>query len=180
MREYMDEEGEFEGWEPDLEYLTAEGVTFFVESVQRAEYLLANLRPDAWPFFDITTGYFLKAFFSDGSEQILWHITVLDALLGDNEGGGRTERIGKRLGSILGQGAEQEAIRTQFRELHHYRNELVHGYRQENRKVYTGHLREARELARRSMWWFLSFLNHMQSKFPKVPVIRAFHREKKF
>jgi len=167
MREYMDEEGEFAGWEPDLEYLTAEGVTFFVESIRRAEYLLANLRPDAWPFFEIAMGYFLKAFFSDGSEQLLWHITALDALLGENEGRGRTKRIGKRLGSILGQGAEQEAIRERFRELHHYRNELVHGYREENREVYTGHLRDARELARCSMWWFLSFLNHLQSKFPE-------------
>jgi hypothetical protein len=167
MRLTWDEEGESEGAEPDLEYLTPEGATFFVESVQRAEKLLANLRPSAWPFFDIAMGYFLKAFFSDGSEQLLWHITVLDALLGDNEGGGRTNRIGQRLGSILGQGAEQEAIRKQFRELHDYRNELVHGYRLENRQVYTGHLREARELARRSMWWFLSFLNHMQSKFPE-------------
>src|SRR5262249_312969 len=46
MRPYYTEDGEWSGLEPDLEYLTDDGASFFMKSVNIVESLLANLKPE--------------------------------------------------------------------------------------------------------------------------------------
>lgn len=43
--------------------------------------------PEQWHFIEIAWGYFIKAYFADGLEQLLWHITTLEALLGEKRRG---------------------------------------------------------------------------------------------
>jgi len=141
-----------------------EGQTDLLKTfVKNATHLLANLRAgeNDWQFFDIALGYFIKAFCAEGFEQLLWHITTLEALLGE-KGEGVTEKLARRSASILGKtNQEQKALRQQFRELYDFRSTLVHGGNFK-KQVYVGHLREARSLARRTLLWFLHFLSNLQ------------------
>lgn len=85
-------------------------------------------RPTEWGFFDRACGYFLKAFFADGFEQLLWHITTVDALLGEDAPGAATKRLARRVAAILGTApTEQETLRAEFLELYHFRSRFVHG-----------------------------------------------------
>lgn len=114
-------------------------------------------------FFDIALGYFIKAFFSDGLEQLLWHISTLEALLGE-KADGLTQLLARRTALILSkERKEREIIRKQFKELYNFRSKLVHGNPFSDKKgksVYVGHLNNAREIARKSVLWFISsFVN---------------------
>lgn len=147
----------------------------FQDSVQRAEKLLTNLKVQQhpWPFIDIALGYFIKAFFAEGLEQLLWHITTLEALVGE-KGEGITKRLAGRIALIVGRTEnERKKLRKQFNELYDFRSDLVHG-NQFAKRVYIGHLRNARDLARRTLFWFLYYLDHIQSSFPDGRPVEAF------
>jgi hypothetical protein len=120
---------------------------------------------DEWRFFDIAQSFLLKAFFSEGLEQLLWHITVIEALLGE-KGEGITDRLANRIVTILG-GTERERqkIRKIFKEdLYEFRSALVHGRKfKKEKETDTDHLYSARELARRTLYWFLHYLDTIQS-----------------
>lgn len=81
----------------------------------------------AWEFVDLGLKYLLKGFFSDGLEQILWHIVSLEAFLGER-GRGVTDRLLRRVGAISSEdpARSKEASET-FKKLHDLRNDLVHG-----------------------------------------------------
>lgn len=135
----------------------------FQDSVQQVEKLLTNLKVQQhpWPFIDIALGYFIKAFFTEGLEQLLWHLTTLEALVGE-KGEGVTERLAQRVSAILGKSEnERKALKKQFKGLYSFRSDLVHG-NQFQEQVFAGHLREARDLARRTLFWFLHYLDHIQ------------------
>lgn len=135
--------------------------------IRRAGDLLRCLRvkQNGWEFLEVGLGYFIKAFFTkEGLEQMLWHITTMEALLGE-KGEGVTERLTRRIASILGKSEdERKAIRKQFKELYDFRCDLVHG-NPFQKKVYVGHLRNARTLARRTLLWFLHYLDYIQARF---------------
>jgi hypothetical protein len=62
------------------------------EGIQQLE-----TRAAAWQFFDRAGRYLLKGFFAQGFEQLLWHITTVDALLGDDAPGAANDaRAGRR------------------------------------------------------------------------------------
>ena len=123
-------------------------------------------------FFDIALGYFIKAFFSDGLEQLLWHISTVEALLGE-KAPGLTQLLARRTALILSkERKEREIIRKQFKELYNFRSNLVHGNpfsAKKNKSVYVGHLNNAREIARKSILWFIFFVNkYSQSQNGKI------------
>jgi hypothetical protein len=104
--------------------------------------------------------YLVKGFFAEGFEQLLWHITAIDALLGD-DAPGAANRLARRVAAILGSTRnEQSMIRERFRELYDFRSRFVHGAPIEKQAL-TDHLRDARETARAMLVWFLAFLTHI-------------------
>lgn len=145
-------------------HLKNDGTDSFKAFIQHTGNLLENLRAmeNERPFLKIPLGYFVKAFFTKGLEQLLWHITVLEALLGE-KGKGVTKRLARRVAYILGKDEdERKAIREQFEELYDFRCNLVHGNPFQE-QTYVGHLRNARNLARRILLWFLHYLNEIQA-----------------
>jgi hypothetical protein len=138
----------------------------FIAFTQHTGSLLSCLkdRESDWNFFTAALGYFVKAFFAEGLEQMLWHITTMEALLGE-KGEGVTNRLARRIASILGKtNKEKAALRKKFRELYSFRSDLVHG-NQFKKQTYSGHLREARDLTRKSLLWFLNYLSTIQKNF---------------
>lgn len=93
---------------------------------------------------------------------MLWHITTLEALLGE-KGTGVTARLAGRIASILGRGEEEKTtVKKEFSELYNFRSDLVHGNRFK-KEVYVGHLRNARDQARETLLWFLHYLDWVQT-----------------
>jgi hypothetical protein len=136
----------------------------FKTMMQRLDPIASTVRArrDNWPFVEVALGFFVKAFFSKGLEQLLWHITVLEALLG-KKGQGIEERLAPRLASILGRTVEEvRDIKKQFLELYEFRSDLVHG-RPFRKTVDRKHLLIARQLTRRAVIWFLRYLHHIET-----------------
>jgi hypothetical protein len=151
-----EEEGERPSSSIHLNEKESEGLRSYLE---RIEDLLERVMPHSatWPFFERAQGFVTKAFFTYELEQLLWHMAALEALLGENREG-ITDRIARRIGSILGPtAAEQKAIRKQFKELYDFRSDLVHGD-EFGKQIWEGHLRDARNLTRRVMLWFLHLM----------------------
>ena len=117
-----------------------------------------------WTFLDIALGYFVKAYFTEGLEQLLWHITVLETLFGERKEGVNA-RLARRISNILGENnRERDNLKKRFNELYDVRCELVHG-KAFSKDIHKGHLRIARELARKSLIWFIGYLSFVQEKF---------------
>ncbi len=114
-------------------------------------------------FIDIALGYFIKAFLSQGMEQLLWHISTIEALLGE-KAEGLTNRLARRSALIIAKEREdREIIRKKFKELYDFRSKLVHGNPFSNNKkksLYVGHLFNARDISRRIILWFLYFISN--------------------
>jgi hypothetical protein len=145
--------------------LDENGTKSLIEFVKRTYENLEKLdfEQSGWHFFEIAFNMFVKAFFADGLEQLLWHITAIEALLGENVTG-LTEKLARRIAAICGKTEkEKDSLRKKFRKLYIFRSDLVHGNRFKN-EVYSGHLREARDFARRVLIWFLEFLAIIQDE----------------
>jgi len=112
-------------------------------------------------FINNALGHFIKAFFSQGIEQLLWHIFTIEALLGSKEPG-LTDRLAKRSEVIIAKEQKNnENIYTIFKKLYDYRSELVHGRSSlDKNSPNTGHLYTARDIARRIILWFLYYISH--------------------
>jgi hypothetical protein len=144
----------------------------FRESLDRLGKIMARLRTqqNEWQFLEIALGFFVKAFFAEGLQQLLWHITVLESLFGEpKETRGVTELLGARIASVLGNTNEyRKSIKQEFKSLYDFRSNLVHGKRDLlDQEIYVGHLRDARHLARRCLLWFLNYLDHILTEFGK-------------
>lgn len=156
---YFDATGEEIGEAPtfpiDLEKDELERLKSYVRETQRFLNTV-NLEECEWEFLNVAMGYLAKAFATDGLEQLLWHMTVLDALFGEsNEVVGSLKR---RLPNIFGKTEpEKKKFRKTIDELYTFRSDLVHGNIFKN-DIFQGHLREARRIARNSLVWFLKFL----------------------
>lgn len=148
-------------------YLDQRETESFIVFVRHVESLIDPLPRGKWKFIDIALNFMRKAFFSDGLDQLLWHIAAVDALLGDSERGA-TKRIAKRLGLVLAEhSAGRKQIEEQFEELYKFRSTLVHGG-DFSKNIYVGHLRWARDFARRALLWFLNCVNHVRANMPDV------------
>jgi hypothetical protein len=111
-------------------------------------------------YFELAMGYLVKAFFSTGLEQLLWHITALEALLGES-GGGIQDKIANRLASILGKTENEKGeIKRKFKTIYDFRSDLVHGD-EFDKEIYLNYLRYARSLARLTVTWFMNFLSYL-------------------
>jgi hypothetical protein len=64
-----------------------------------------------------------------------------------------------------GTAAERKAISKQFKQLYDLRSDLVHGDEFE-KQIWEGHLRDARNLTRRMMVWFLELLASIRNQVP--------------
>jgi len=130
-------------------------------------------------FLNIAMGYLGKAFFTDGLEQLLWHMTVLDALFGE-----RDEVIGslkRRISNIFGKTEKaRKEIRSKVDDLYKFRSDLVHGniFKEE---VFQGHLRIARTFARNSLLWFLNLLSTIHAELARAGIpLENYPKRKEF
>lgn len=150
----------------------------FKKIINESQIFLYNidLKKCDWEFLDRAMGYLAKAFLTDGFEQLLWHITVLEVLLvGRNEkDAGITSNIRRRLGILFGENEKQNIkdICQKITKLYDFRSELVHGRDLKEKKnkpkeIYLYHLRIARELARRSLFWFIEALSFLHTELIK-------------
>ena len=122
---------------------------------------LANV-PKRWNFLNVARSFFLKAFFSDGMEQLLWHIVVVEALVGERSEG-LTEKLASRISITLEATDERrQSMRRDFKELYTFRSNMVHGNTVED-KVMVGHLRRARLYARALLVWWLRYLTKVKA-----------------
>lgn len=168
----LDERGEEVGQLPEhwisLDSGETEAFKRFIHDTSR---ILAGLRTNeyGWQFVEVALGYFTKAFFTDNRlEQMLWYITCMEALLGES-GAGVTDRLARRIGSILGTtGEERDKYSERFRQLYRLRNSLVHGGQFAEASV--ADLLDAYLIARRAMLWFLYALDMVQSKIGVVEI----------
>jgi len=121
---------------------------------------------DSWSFLEIALGYFMKAFLVPPNlEQLLWHIVVLEALLGEGPEG-VTERLARRIGLILGKDKnERQKISKRFRKLYEVRSSLVHGKYQSRADVTA--IIDAYRFSRLAIIWFLNYLSNVQSEIVK-------------
>ena len=110
-------------------------VAAFEQCVQRADECLRHLEKKKhdtklpyletldtrWPFLKVAIGNLIKAFFTEELEQLLWHITALEALLGER-GRGIRKSIAKRSAAILGTTkTERKGWKKQFEDLYDLR-----------------------------------------------------------
>jgi hypothetical protein len=102
-------------------------------------------------------------------EQLLWHITTLEALLGEKIESGLTTLLKNRVGQILGRtDAEKRVVRKNFENLYSLRSDYIHGnVKFSDRKVLHAELAQAREFARLITLWMVSYLRHVLSEASK-------------
>ena len=138
--------GEKVGEIPELMSVLGTGQTEdFKTFIQHTGTLLSALRvqPSDWQFLENALNYFVKAFFTTNLEQLLWHITTLEALLGDKESS--TALLAKRIATILGKtNDERKTITKEFKALYDLRSALVHG-RSIDGQLYQKHLDKTRD-----------------------------------
>jgi hypothetical protein len=124
--------------------------------------LTSILLINKWSFIEIALGYLVKAFFAEGLDQLLWHIIVIEALLGkDTEG--LTEILANRSAKILGNSQDEEKrIHDTFKRLYNFRSRLVHGS-EFDKSVFEGSLSAARNVSRAVTSWFVNYLYFVSS-----------------
>ena len=120
-----------------------------------------------WRFALTALGFLTKAMRTRGLEQLLWHITAIEAILGQKSDG-LTSLLKRRIGAIFG-GSESDmrGIRKRFSTLYEYRSDLVHGNAElDDRRIVQGHLAESRDLARGVVAWATGLLAHAARTHP--------------
>lgn len=155
----------------------------FQECIQQADECLGHLKLENkdthWPFLKVAIDNLIKAFLTDGLEQLLWHITGLEALLGE-PGPGVTASLAERSAAILSTTEkERKECRKKFRELYDLRSALVHGH-EFKEDVHRKQLFEARMMALRVTLWFVHYLGEIAARInegswkSKVPTQKDF------
>ena len=169
--------GPYTGEELEIPYvifdLNESRAAAFEEYIQRADKYLGYLEKKDrdsdstyletfWPFLKVAMGNLIKAFFTDELEQLLWHITALEALLGEERGIRRS--IAKRSATIIGTTeGKKEEIREQFTRLYKLRCDLVHG-NQFKKDIHRQQLFEARMMVLQVTIWFVHYLGETAAK----------------
>jgi uncharacterized membrane protein YwzB len=141
----------------------------FEQFIKNIKALVDNIRmeQDKWEFVDIALGYFVKAFFSKGLEELLWHITAIEALLGEKRE--VVDTLARRISIILGETEKnRDEIRKLFKDFYDFRCSLVHG-KKFKKSTQLVHLNHARHLSRLTLLWFLHYLNHIKKEFSRNP-----------
>lgn len=153
-------------WQEGQLQMDDEGTRRFVAFVRSGIHKLLKVKSkrEEWSFFENALGFLTKGFFTTDLEQLLWHVTALEALFGENLPGVK-QRLARRIGSVLG----PEAGRR-FLELYDYRSSLVHGNAKlVGKRVPWEKLNEARDLALGAVVWMLNCLYHIQVRSAPGP-----------
>lgn len=140
--------------------LNSEETQALARSIKETDRLIRIIESaqEVWPFLVRALRFQVKGFFTKGLEQLLWHITVIEALFGEDIPG-MTDRLARRTAAVTGQSeTERGQIKKRFRKLYDFRSRLVHGGKFKE-QIWGGHLREARDMARQSIFWFISLAN---------------------
>lgn len=151
--------------------LDASKTELFKKLITEVKKILDNLniKENNWGFLEIAQNYLIKAFFSETEylEQLLWHITTIDALLGENKPG-RKKRLARRIAFILEKTeAEKENIKNLFNKVYQVRCDLVHG-NLPNEEVRVSQIYGSRNLARKTLLWFLHCFGYINSKIQDI------------
>jgi hypothetical protein len=143
----------------ELDREQTEAFEGFIQRIQDRLHVIREVG-EPWHFLETGLGFLTKGFVSEGLEQLLWHITALDALLGE-KGLGLGNRLSRRLAAIYSSDNKiREKVKAIFVELYGFRNDLVHG--STFKKVaHHGHLRVARTLARVAALRMIEVLAHL-------------------
>ena len=140
--------------------LNSEETQALARSIKETDRLIRNIESaqEVWPFLVRALRFQVKGFFTTGLEQLLWHITVLEALFGEDIPG-VTKRLARRTATVTAQPqTARKKVMEQFEELYNFRSRLVHGD-EFKKQIWEGHLREARDMSRRSLLWFINLAN---------------------
>ena len=140
--------------------LDGEETQALAQSIKETDRLIRTLESaqEVWPFLVRALRFQVKGFFTKGLEQLFWHITVIEALFGEDISG-MADRLARRTAAVTGQSeTERGQIKKRFKKLYDFRSRLVHGDEFTD-QIWAGHLREARGMARRSLLWFLNLAN---------------------
>jgi hypothetical protein len=133
----------------------------FEDLVRNAERFVDQISKfPTWSFLPVALGFLMKAFFSDGIEELLWHTVTVEALVGeDSERGGLSGLLERRIGRILGPEAKKR-----FREIYELRSQFVHGdAAYVSNPLFQLDLRDARRIARELSFWFLLYADHINT-----------------
>ncbi len=156
-----------ENYSPTLHFDKSE-TKIFIKTIKQIKNVADNVYNEgSCDYLCIAFDYLAKAFFSEGLDQLLWHIAVLEALLGEK--GEIRNTISRRTATILGDTeARREFLRKQVNDLYDFRSDLVHGNKFK-KEVEFEHLWIARNLARKTLLWFLNYLSHLKKEGHKIP-----------
>jgi len=154
--------------------------TAFEQCINRADQCLMHLEKknhdtelpyletldNRWPFLKVAIGNLIKAFLTNEYlEQLLWHVTALEALLGE-QGLGLTTSLARRSAAILGRTEkERKTWKKKFagnndNGIYDLRSALVHG-RKIKKETSRKQLFEARMMVLRVMVWFVHYLSEI-------------------
>jgi hypothetical protein len=140
----------------------------FRSFLRRTTELLETIKPycEHWRFVDTALSFLLKAYTTKGLEQLLWHMTAVEAVLGQQKKVGLTKVLSRRVSNILGTTAQEcDEFRGRFKGLYSFRSDLVHGNADlADKEIYLSHLSEARDFARCVVVWMLHYLAYMAAK----------------
>src|SRR5262249_18481313 len=88
MEPIMDNDGEEVGERPYVAFDISEGETEFREFVKNTGVVVEKTKQvPQWQFMDVALSFMEKGFRDSGLEQLLWHITAIEALLGEDVSG---------------------------------------------------------------------------------------------
>ncbi len=160
--------------------LDAEGTAQFELFIRAVTVQLQRIRSvgKPWEFVDHGLNYLLKGFFSDGLDQLIWHIVALEALLGEKESDtSLTEQLSKRVAAFHSGGPERgRAASKEFKTLYTIRCDLVHG-RPFKKDVHSDHLWRARKLVRTVAIRMVDLLSQLAEEAAKGRLTRIPERE---
>lgn len=145
----------------------------FQAFMQRCAKMLKLLEAyrNQWGFVETALGFLLKAFTAQGLEQLLWHITAIEAVFGERLDAGLTKLLRTRVSTVVG-GTEdgRKQVGRRFDSLYSFRSDLVHGNAGlATEEIYPSHLSEARDFARAIVLWMLNYLHHVVEHPPGEP-----------
>ena len=133
---------------------------FIMKAIVLYNKIKGNL--DSMEFLEVAFDFFLKAFMNKGFEQLLWHITTIEALLGESTDL-LTRTLSRRVAIVLGSDKTSRIeIFEEFKKLYIFRSSLVHGKpipNKPDKSLKETNLNKAREYARQLILWVMEYVN---------------------
>lgn len=162
---WFNREGEEDGDRPSYAYYLDQADTEALEAqLQRYSQRLQLIEEHqaVWGSVYTALGFLTKAFRTSGLEQLLWHVTTIEAALGQKVDG-VTSLLNRRLRAIFAETDEDRSrIKKHFNAIYDFRSGLVHGNSTlRDKKIMEGHLSEARDFARGTVVWLIAALSHL-------------------